>query len=578
MAKRKARNILRIILVILLVLAAVAGAFLWWTARNYKQVISEQLPKMVEQSSDSLYHITFKDIDVSLVDHTLTITGVELTPDKKQAARMRAARRRIPPTLSTITIPRLEAYELAWEDIFATRTVKCKHVVVHDIKWLLECTPRPQDSTFSRDKPKTPFLDCIATDQLSLHNPHITYHFRGPRDTFRAFMKGGKAELKDWVYNFDEKKDTSVFLFAHSGSVRLDSFIFLKRAGRYTIKSPTVDFETDEHSVTLKNVRAKNMIRRDPQTGLHRETYNLSFPSTQLVNFNWRTLIEHNTLAATKVNAAEPHISIDLMRENAPKTGRKGAYPSQLLLQIGMTVYLKKININKGFFRYNEVTEKEKQAAIQFTNIKGYINNVTNMDSVIALHNNCVIALGGKFNDKSDIDVTFTFNLTDTTGRYKIDGKVRNLDGKDVSDQAAAFTLVKVTSFHLNELDMHIEGDETYGKGQFTVQYQDLKISLFKFDTKNREGKNGAFKFLGSALVLYPSNPMPGKEVRSVTTSFARDTTKGFFNLIWQHMFRAAKKTAVRRQEIITLTDGPETDKGEQPKKGFLKRIFGKKK
>jgi len=66
--------------------------------------------------------------------------------------------------------------------------------------------------------------------------------------------------------------------------------------------------------------------------------------------------------------------------------------------------------------------------------------------------------------------------------------------------------------------------------------------------------------------------------VRTVTTSFARDTTKGFISLVWENIYRAAKKTAVREKVIITLTDGPETTKGEQPKRGILKRLFGKKK
>jgi hypothetical protein len=43
-------------------------------------------------------------------------------------------------------------------------------------------------------------------------------------------------------------------------------------------------------------------------------------------------------------------------------------------------------------------------------------------------------------------------------------------------------------------------------------------------------------------------------------------------------MYRAAKKTAVREQAIVTVTDGPETSKGEKPKKGFFTKLFGKKK
>ena len=127
-------------------------------------------------------------------------------------------------------------------------------------------------------------------------------------------------------------------------------------------------------------------------------------------------------------------------------------------------------------------------------------------------------------------------------------------------------------------MDMHITGDETYSQGDFTVLYENLKISLFKFDSKARKGRHGPLAFVGSALLLYPSNPMPNQDVRKVTTSFARDTTMGFIGGLWQNIFRAVKKTALRNNDIATFTDGPETGKGEQPKKGFFKRVFEKKK
>ena len=180
--------------------------------------------------------------------------------------------------------------------------------------------------------------------------------------------------------------------------------------------------------------------------------------------------------------------------------------------------------------------------------------------------------------NKSPLSIKFELGLKDTTGKFMVDGYLKDLGGDEVTPQAQAFTIVKVTSFHLQEMDMHIEGDQTYSKGDFTVLYHDLKISLFKFDTKHREGKKGTLAFLGSSLLLYTDNPLPGKDVRKVSTSFARDTTKGFVNTLWQHMYRAAKKTAMREKVLITVTDGPETSKGEKPKKGLLKRLFGKKK
>src|ERR1035437_2347505 len=128
-------------------------------------------------------------------------------------------------------------------------------------------------------------------------------------------------------------------------------------------------------------------------------------------------------------------------------------------------------------------------------------------------------------------------------------------------------------------MDMHVEGDESYGKGDFTMLYHDLKISLFKFKSDERKTKKGPMSFIANVLLLYPSNPMPNKDVRKASTSFARDPNKGFIRLIWENIYRGAKKTAVRDERIIDVTDGKETGKDVKPRKeGFLKRLFGKKK
>ena len=216
---------------------------------------------------------------------------------------------------------------------------------------------------------------------------------------------------------------------------------------------------------------------------------------------------------------------------------------------------------------------------IEFTHIRGSFSNITNIDSVIRLHKDCVIKLEGKFGNKSPLAATFDFRLTDTTGHFTMNGTLENLDGDDVIKQVQAFTFVEVTSFHLSRIDMQVEGDEHYGKGNFTMLYNDLKISLFKFKSKMRKGRHGPFSFLGSALVLYPSNPMPRGNVRTCTTFFDREPDKGFISLLWRNIYRGAKKTAVRHDALINLTDGKEDEPGQPPhRKSFLNRLFHKNK
>ena len=576
MAKTRKHIILYIFLSVFLILLAGTGIFSFWLSGHYKQIIREQLPGIVSNGSDSIYHVSYGDVTINLFKRTVTITNLELWPDLKQAAYLREQHRRIPPTLSTVSIPLLEAKGFAWKNIIAGK-IDFENVIVHDLKWKLVCTPRPQDSSFTSDKQKKPFLERVYAAHVNFINPDLTYYFRGLKDSFFCFMKGGAAALNYFSYNTDNKIDTSVFLYAKNGKVRFNSFIFLKSNGRYTIKEPLLDFTTSNNSITLKDVKAQQMTDVDPTNGLEKEIYDLNFPSVELTHFNWNNLINHNTLRSAALNASAPTVEVHYIREHASDNNRKDKYPNQLLLQVGLQTDIKTAKISNGHFKYVEVTKKGDQGIIDFSSIHGQFSNITNIDSIIAKHKNCVIKLEGKYQNKSDVLATFDLSLADTTGHFKLDGYVKNLDGNDVSAQAAVFTLVKVTSFHLNRMDMHIEGDASYEKGNFTVLYQDLKISLFKFDTKARQKKRGTLSFLGSALLLYPSNPMPNQDVRTVTTSFARDTTKGFIYLIWQNMFRAAKKTAMREKVLITITDGPETSKGEPPKKGILKRLFGKK-
>ncbi len=578
MARSKVRTLLSVLGLIFVAIFISAIIITTWFSYNYKSILASRLPEMITRSTDSIYHISFKDITISFWDHNITLTDVKLWPDEKQVANLRSQRRSVPPTLSTVSIPSLVGTGISWYDIFSNKSLDCKHVVVYNLNWKMNCSPHPEDSLFTHDEKKKPKISRVTSAVVDFVKPEVDYYYKGSKENFDCTMKGGKVALQNFVYNFDQKIDTSLFLYARSGKVRFEHFVFSKPAGRYIINAPILDFETTPNSVTLKSVKIKEMADNDPQTGKTKETYDLDFPSIELHDFNWSKLIYDGVLRIPKGVAVGPYISIRYIRENNKARGRKDSYPNQLLLQVGLKTSIHEMDINSGHFKYTEVTPKGDEGTIEFSGIHGSFDNITNIPRAIAKRKECIVKLAGKFMNKSDMDVTFTLPLTDSTGRYTVDGYVTNLDGDEVTPQAQVFTIVKVTSFHLNRMDMHIEGDQSYGKGNFTVLYQDLKISLFKFDTKMREGKKGALAFVGSALLLYPSNPMPNKEARKVSTSFARDTTKGFIGGIWQHMFRAAKKTAVRENAIVTLTDGPETNKGDQPKKGFFTRLFGKKK
>jgi hypothetical protein len=564
---RKKHTVLFVFLAILLLILFSAGGCVLWFSYNYKQILHKRLPAMIAKGSDSIYHMSFTDVDISLYHRTVTLTNVRFWPDSNKANELRQQGHYSPNTTSAFVIPRLEASGISWKNIFSgNRTVQCSNLVVYGIDWFMETKKHQNDMSMVMEKASKPFISRFTILTTEFVKPHLTYHYVG------------KTILNNCAFDHDPKKDTSTFLFATDGSVRPDSFEFKKDGHMHYVRNPNVDFVSGPASVTLKHVSMKPLTDFDDIKGHDVIRYNLNFPAIELVNFNWQKLISNDVLACSDVIAPEPLIDIRYFRDNAPEKSRTGDYPNQLLRQ-AIKTNIRALHVKNERIKYTEpVTKNNEEGTIEFTKLNATFTNIVNIDSLVAKNNNCRVKVETKFMNKSPINIVFDLSLTDPKGHFSMTGTVKDLGGEEVTKQAEAFTIAKVTSFHLSHMDMHVEGNESSADGHFTMLYQDLKISLFKFKSNERKGKTGPLSFLADLLILYPSNPMPGKEVRTVSTSFVRNPKEGFFTLIWKNIYRGAKKTAVRSDALVNATDGPETGKDAEPKKlGFFKRLFGRR-
>jgi hypothetical protein len=579
MAAKRKYIVLRVLVSFMVVFFLAAGCGLLWLSHNYKRLILERAPGIIAKGSDSVYHLSIQDVDIHFWAGTATVTGLNIWPDKEQVKTLRARKHRVPPTLSTVTLPKVEISGICWTDLITSKSFDCSHVVVHHIKWTLEATPHPEDSLFPERPKRSGMIRRITALHGDVLEPEITYKYNGAATRFTAMLKGGNGVLNEFVYDYDDTKDTSNFLYANNGYVKPDSFIFLKQGSRYSVEHPGLDFETSPSSITLKFVKIMHLIDVNESSGNIQELYNLSFPKIEIISTNWNALINDGILSAKEINAPKAMIDIHYISANTTAHSKMGDYPNQQLHQVGLKTNIKKFNILDGLFRYTEPNEKSQQEAIiELEGLNCSITNITNLDSVIRKNNNCAIKLDARYNHKSPVSGTINLTIGDTKGHFTLNGYLENLDAADITKQTQALALVEVTSLHLSKIELSQEGDETYVKGNMTMLYSDLKISLMKFKSNMRKSEHGPLSFLANTLLLYRQNPMPGKDVRKVSTTFARDSTKGFISMIWENVLRGAKKTAIRSDALINITDGPETQKGEKPKKGFFKRLFGKKK
>src|SRR5690606_7192001 len=65
---------------IFLSIVVALGGILWYFSRNWRPLVEDKLAAVVKNSSDSLYWLTYDDMDLKLVLDNVTLTKVKLVP------------------------------------------------------------------------------------------------------------------------------------------------------------------------------------------------------------------------------------------------------------------------------------------------------------------------------------------------------------------------------------------------------------------------------------------------------------------------------------------------------------------
>jgi hypothetical protein len=572
--KRKALYIFLGIIGFILVLAGSASL---WVSYHYKGILMARIPVMVSENTDGLYKVEVGDISINIITRKITIRNVHFYADPAKIAELKQ-QNICPRTTYNFTVPEAVAHGINWRAIIADHNFKCGYITINNPATLFEGRPRGDTSRMKKND-KKPLV--IQAGKIYINNPDITYSYKDDSTQYSLRVKGGKVELTDWLLDTKKGLDTGSFLFAHNSVVNFDSFFYKKENGAYNMSSAGIGFSTGQRDLTLEHMELKLVGKKEDfykRVGEQKEIYDFHFPRIRFSGLNWKDLINGRQLETDTMTMYDPELSLYFSRKYpASKTSKVGNYPHQLLRSMGLKTNIRHLLVNNGTFKYteeNEITNKE--ATITFEGIKGVLKNVTNIDTIISKNDKCTIALDGRYQQNGRLTANFVLSLSDPKGFFTLDGSAKNIHAEDINQTTKTLALTEVRAFNMSRLDMHIEGDQTYGKGSVTMLYDGLELAFLKISDENNKADSkglGMLSFLANKLALYPANPMPGKEVRHMTTYVKRDAYKGFFNLIWKNIFQGAKNTALRTPDLVANIQ----EKRNPEKKGILKKIFGKK-
>lgn len=309
----------------------------------------------------------------------------------------------------------------------------------------------------------------------------------------------------DYDLNKNYKMSTANLQY-NNGNLAINQFKLIPKISRNAFVS-NLKMQEDFYNVTVKNLKGSNV------------NFGLDNNRDFYINADQFTF---NNLFANIFRSQIP----------PPNTKLKTMFSEKLRnLKFGLSV--KNVKLVNSVLEYEEEDATNGTGKLTFSNINTTITNLNSGFKKSKLPN-VIVNWDSDFMG-ADLTALWTFNPMDKTEKFNIKGSIKNMHAPNLDAFLVPYLKVSAQG-NFNAINFDFTGDNFTAKGDFDIQYNNLKVSLLKKDGKKR-------KFLSAiGNVLISKNTKPdGKNVH--IKEVKRNQQKSFFNFFLACILEGLKET-----------------------------------
>jgi hypothetical protein len=530
----------------------------WYLAHRWDHQIRVQLKTYVLDMSDSLYTLQYDKLHLNLITGSLGLEKVSLARDSVVYARLQQTQR-APKFLYTVSADRVDlSYFKVWRYFFR-KQLNASSLVLKNPSIVLEYNTRNVDTT----KPRNAYqnisekISSISLGTLLLDNTNLKYTVV-KKDSSLIFTQLHElsVHVKDFLIDSLALQDPTRFLYARNYIIDLKNYQYRTPDSLYWMHVRDVHYSAEERSIKVGQFQVAPRYNReqfDRKAVYQRDRFDVKLNEIDITNLEPRLLLENQVIQAGKLVIANGNLDIYHNRNLPSSPGNKlGGFPNQLLLKVGIPIYIDTIIGKKTDILYTEINPKSQEAGkLSFKNVHGIFRNFTNIDTVIARNSLLTIDLDAVLMNSGKMKAHFGFSLKNNSGGFAVSGQVKDMDGRELNPVLRPLGMVEVKSCRIDELAFSMSGNEKEARGEVKFIYKDLKVNILKKeDGTHKFKRKGLMSFIANLMVIKSENPGKGA-VRVVHPHYTRDPNKSFFNLVWKTLFIGIKETVLGENSPI---------------------------
>lgn len=490
--------------------------------------IKKQLPKLIHENNKTAYNINYEKIEVSLFSRNIYAQTLLVSPKNEP----KDSKNGLFSKIESITIKHFNIWDLAFNDV-----IQAESIIVNKPRIILY---KKGEKLLNNNKSiKTeivePFRKIIAVKNIYLNEGTVDVV---SLDNDKPLFSVRKIILKlEGILITDTTLNEKLPLRYEKYTLICDS-LFYRPSHFYHINIGKIS--TENNYAKINNFSAipqydrKTFVR---QLEKEKDIYTIKLDSADINKMDWGFKNERFFFKANSI--VMNHLNANIYRGKMPKDDLSKKYLyNHLLRNIKFPLEVDTLQVLKSKLVYEEEMDFSKGPGV--LNFDNFNLQATNLRSGFGLKktDDVKIKINCIFMKTSPLNVNWNFNVLDQKDSFHIQGVISNFDVRAMGNFSKPYMNASFTGvFHKYRFNFY--GNDLTSKGNASLDYDDLKVTLFKKKNPEKEAK------LKSAIANLLVKNDSKEKAKTADVELERIQEKSFYNFLWRNIAESLKKILI---------------------------------
>ena len=490
--------------------------------------IKKQLPIIVNDKNKTAYNIHYEKIEVSLFSRNINATTLLISPKNQP----KDSKNGLFSKIESITIKHFNIWDLAFNDL-----IQAESIIINKPRVILYKKGEKllNNSKSIKNEIIEPFRKIVAVSNIYLNEGSVDVV---SLDTDKPILSVKKIILKlEGILLTDATLKEKIPMRFEKYVLVCDS-LYYKPSAFYAMNIGQISTEKNFLKIKkfsyLPEFSRKDFVKRLDK---EKDIYTIKLDSAHIEKMDWGFKNEKFFFKASSLIAN--HVDANIYRNKIPKDDLSKKYLyNHLLRKIKFPLQIDTIQILKSKLVYEEEIDFSKGPGI--LNFDRFNMQVTNLKSGFGYKKmaDVKIKVNCLFMKNSPLDVNWSFNVLDLNDSFHIQGTIANFNVVAMERFTKPYINTTFTG-KFNKYHFNFYGNDATAKGNATLDYEDLKVKLFKKKDREKEAK---LKTAVANLLL--KNDSDDK-TKKANVELDRIQEKSFYNFLWRSIAESLKKILI---------------------------------